>query len=242
MRKKQMDLPQHDHDALKALFAAEPLAERSFGLYHVYGFVLNMVSAPDIIQPSEWLPMLFKSGELPEFESRQESDAVVGALLSIWSFWADETKDSETIGLPPGCALDAAGQPTPELFEFCAGYLLGCEWLRELWDEALEGRGQGSAEERILTEAMLYCLRLSHGTVLPPDDASPEAQKLLAISPVQALETLPAALTTAAALGRALYVESLRQPEPVKADPKPGRNDPCPCGSGKKYKKCCMPQ
>ena len=20
----------------------------------------------------------------------------------------------------------------------------------------------------------------------------------------------------------------------------PGRNDPCPCGSGKKYKKCCM--
>lgn len=21
--------------------------------------------------------------------------------------------------------------------------------------------------------------------------------------------------------------------------PKPGRNDPCPCGSGKKYKKCC---
>jgi tetratricopeptide (TPR) repeat protein len=22
----------------------------------------------------------------------------------------------------------------------------------------------------------------------------------------------------------------------------PGRNDPCPCGSGKKYKKCCIPQ
>jgi tetratricopeptide (TPR) repeat protein len=22
---------------------------------------------------------------------------------------------------------------------------------------------------------------------------------------------------------------------------KPGRNDPCPCGSGKKYKKCCQP-
>jgi len=25
----------------------------------------------------------------------------------------------------------------------------------------------------------------------------------------------------------------------VAAGPKPGRNDPCPCGSGKKYKKCC---
>jgi SEC-C motif domain protein len=25
---------------------------------------------------------------------------------------------------------------------------------------------------------------------------------------------------------------------PVRRDPKPGRNDPCTCGSGKKYKKC----
>jgi len=32
-------------------------------------------------------------------------------------------------------------------------------------------------------------------------------------------------------------------PPPVKPihadDEKTGRNDPCPCGSGKKYKKCC---
>ena len=27
--------------------------------------------------------------------------------------------------------------------------------------------------------------------------------------------------------------------EPIHADKKPDRNDPCPCGSGKKYKKCC---
>ncbi|MBD3334727.1 MAG: hypothetical protein GF355_04370, partial [Candidatus Eisenbacteria bacterium] len=25
----------------------------------------------------------------------------------------------------------------------------------------------------------------------------------------------------------------------VRAQPKVGRNDPCPCGSGLKYKKCC---
>jgi SEC-C motif-containing protein len=30
------------------------------------------------------------------------------------------------------------------------------------------------------------------------------------------------------------------RPKPVVRDaPKVGRNDPCPCGSGKKYKKCC---
>jgi preprotein translocase subunit SecA len=26
---------------------------------------------------------------------------------------------------------------------------------------------------------------------------------------------------------------------PRHCEPTPGRNDPCPCGSGKKYKKCC---
>ncbi|MBR2659822.1 MAG: preprotein translocase subunit SecA [Clostridia bacterium] len=31
-----------------------------------------------------------------------------------------------------------------------------------------------------------------------------------------------------------------RQPRRVKASEKIGRNDPCPCGSGKKYKNCCM--
>ena len=30
--------------------------------------------------------------------------------------------------------------------------------------------------------------------------------------------------------------------EPVRNDSTVGRNDPCPCGSGKKYKKCCMPR
>ena len=31
----------------------------------------------------------------------------------------------------------------------------------------------------------------------------------------------------------------LGAPAQAKAENKPGRNDPCPCGSGKKYKKCC---
>jgi len=31
----------------------------------------------------------------------------------------------------------------------------------------------------------------------------------------------------------------LAPPTPALAGPKVGRNDPCPCGSGKKFKKCC---
>jgi len=28
--------------------------------------------------------------------------------------------------------------------------------------------------------------------------------------------------------------------QPVTKEKQAGRNDPCPCGSGKKYKKCCL--
>lgn len=37
---------------------------------------------------------------------------------------------------------------------------------------------------------------------------------------------------------KALYLEQKKSGTIVKG-PKIGRNDPCPCGSGKKYKQCC---
>jgi len=40
--------------------------------------------------------------------------------------------------------------------------------------------------------------------------------------------------------GAWVFVDALnRNKEPVVKGPQPGRNDPCPCGSGKKFKKCC---
>jgi preprotein translocase subunit SecA len=32
---------------------------------------------------------------------------------------------------------------------------------------------------------------------------------------------------------------AVEKAKPVHTGPKVGRNDPCPCGSGKKYKQCC---
>jgi len=32
---------------------------------------------------------------------------------------------------------------------------------------------------------------------------------------------------------------AMEKAKPVRTGPKVGRNDPCPCGSGKKYKQCC---
>ncbi|KQX51936.1 SEC-C metal-binding domain-containing protein [Paenibacillus sp. Root444D2] len=33
---------------------------------------------------------------------------------------------------------------------------------------------------------------------------------------------------------------SMLDPMPIQVERRPGRNEPCPCGSGKKYKKCCL--
>jgi hypothetical protein len=45
---------------------------------------------------------------------------------------------------------------------------------------------------------------------------------------------------TVGGLRSALFNAMRRDDLPVQARPKTGRNAPCPCGSAKKYKKCCM--
>jgi uncharacterized protein YecA (UPF0149 family) len=44
-------------------------------------------------------------------------------------------------------------------------------------------------------------------------------------------------------VGNAKFLKPKRRPvrEPVRMSTKVGRNDLCPCGSGKKFKKCCLP-
>ena len=59
-------------------------------------------------------------------------------------------------------------------------------------------------------------------------------------------EMRPEPINPAGLLGAYRYFREHRQvkpgahtSEPRRNAPKVGRNDPCPCGSGKKYKKCC---
>jgi len=60
---------------------------------------------------------------------------------------------------------------------------------------------------------------------------------LVQIRPQQELRRQRVAKET----GTAAASETAVKKEPVRnKDKKVGPNDPCPCGSGKKYKKCCM--
>jgi hypothetical protein len=111
--------------------------------------------------------------------------------------------------------------------------------------DALTGRTRRSAE--VLREDALTITRFAQ---LPFDFVLNTGHMHTLIVAAMVLATRPAeefyfpaehvdeapAFTPEAA--RAL-AESARPQGPVKAEAKPGRNDPCSCGSGKKYKKCC---
>lgn len=49
----------------------------------------------------------------------------------------------------------------------------------------------------------------------------------------------PKAITWLRKHEKELKQEQFGKIDPIVKEKEPGRNDPCPCGSGKKYKKCC---
>lgn len=55
-----------------------------------------------------------------------------------------------------------------------------------------------------------------------------------AAAPVRASDSIRGSV-----YGRSAKPEARKEPIRKTAAEKVGRNDPCPCGSGKKYKKCC---
>ena len=59
---------------------------------------------------------------------------------------------------------------------------------------------------------------------------------LVRIAPQQEVKRVRVAKETGAAAATKTRVKK----EPIRKEKKVGPNDPCPCGSGRKYKKCCM--
>jgi hypothetical protein len=74
----------------------------------------------------------------------------------------------------------------------------------------------------------------------PIDNAISELEGWAAFRPER--HTFDARRSNPATLPRLEYVSTHRVSSPgaMRHEPKIGRNDPCPCGSGKKYKKCCV--
>lgn len=55
-----------------------------------------------------------------------------------------------------------------------------------------------------------------------------------------AMEAMQSALDASPSKMQQLMMRYQRPKQQVREYPKIRRNDPCPCGSGKKYKNCCL--
>jgi preprotein translocase subunit SecA len=66
------------------------------------------------------------------------------------------------------------------------------------------------------------------------------ASQAQAVSVSQAARTTPTPANDALANATTNAAAAEKKPEPIRhSGERVGRNDPCPCGSGKKYKSCC---
>ena len=69
-----------DLDALDNYLMSDHAPDDSMGLSDLDGFLTGIVVGPELILPSEWLPVIW-GGEEPEFETEDEMRTVLGAIM-----------------------------------------------------------------------------------------------------------------------------------------------------------------
>ncbi len=132
--------------------------------------------------------------------------------------------------LRQGVGLRAYGQRDPLV-----------EYKREAYDmfAQLMDRIKGEVANRMFRFATSMNAFETFLSSLPRTSAV--HREVSALGQARAAPSSTGANATASAGGDAAFDRAMEAaPKPVRRDePKVGRNDPCPCGSGKKYKKCC---
>jgi preprotein translocase subunit SecA len=129
-------------------------------------------------------------------------------------------------------------------------HLKAMEALRE--GIGLRGYGQKDPKQEYKKEGFVIfgemmssiqrnvCEKLFHVQIRREDEAAREIPAAQRRSPRRTIESGGGVQPAQRAGGNAAAeADGDGEPRPVRrAEPKVGRNDPCPCGSGKKYKKC----
>ena len=112
--------------------------------------------------------------------------------------------------------------------DWALGFFDGVALREAEWDRWLD-------ENDWLEEAFDLLDRLATGEVLNPDDPTAAATPLGYAERLAIVVSLPGMLADI----NHHRVDALTPRVPIRREDGPGRNDPCPCGSGKKHKKCC---
>ena len=181
----------------------------------VVGFLTATVTAGRSIPPSEWLPVVLGDRD----PGSPDDDPMFGLLLRMYNTISSTLEDGRVLCPPPEEAED--------IESFCIGYLMGVD-LDHGWIDNFD------AMKPVFPIAVLagdHPLNDPDGE----DDRIEDEEGWMA----EARETLSSVLLEA--YEELATVRKASAPGGfVREGPKVGRNDPCPCGSGKKYKKCCL--
>ena len=203
----------------------------ALNLEGVDGLFCALISGPEMVLPSEYLPEIW--GDDFAFDSQEDATQITGLLMRHWNTIARTLRGTLTAPdlYMPVMFEDADGVTRGN--DWAEGFILGTQIRPTFWSELLDSEEHGG----LLLPAMI----LSH-----EDDPNPEMRPA-PIPPEKREELLLAMIASTTKIYR--HFEPLRLSLPTGRQTPPrtqrrtgakiGRNDPCPCGSGKKYKRCC---
>lgn len=181
------------------------------------GFCHAIACSPNLIEPTVWLPLIWGEACIaPEWEAQYEAKEFPDLVFSIYSHALENLArgSAEPLFYEP----DEEGKSYEIANEWCAGFLRG----GSLWDEI-------DVEDVELVDKPIALVKLF---------ATEEGFAVLdAMTAAEVAAKQDEVLDGVNTIYKHFY--ALRNKPIQREEPKVGRNDPCPCGSGKKFKKCC---
>ena len=198
--------------------------EGILGVSDLDGFLMAVVSGPNLIPPSQWLPAVWGDFE-PVWESEKEAQKVMMLMIDIMNSTASTLMESAEEFQPLFNERIVDGKTYTIVDEWCEGYMRGVSLAQTLWDSA------GLEMQILLTPIMGF----TESTDWQAHDFPNENE----------VANVRNAITPNAQAIHAYWLQRRADFKPSvstvrRESPRIGRNDPCPCGSGKKYKKCCL--
>ena len=213
---------------------------KGFNLEALDGFLSALVVAPSEVPADEWQPLVW-GGQAPRWSDEAEALQVQQLLMGHWNMCAARARhDGEDLPdhLAPLMWLPEDPELTGEEALHEDELDVGHDWalgfftavaLREAeWDLWLD-------ENDWIEEIFDYLDQLASGEAINPEDPAAAATPVGYRDRLGIIVGLPGMLADL----NHHRVEALTPRTPIRRDEEPGRNDPCSCGSGKKYKKCC---
>ena len=219
-------------DYLIQLYRTEASVRNASMLDGVYATV---VCSPTMIRPGAIFPLVWdvnaaEVGMIPEFESEKEAQLAASVVMDFYNEINSAVRNLEYV---PGIHMtedpDGFAEPIVHPAPWVLGVFLAAGYL--------EGQfGPGRYTRRLSEAAMEAMRRCSGGEVFDVDSLADLVTPIIEIFFQSRKEIDSRRPAPGNYSGNPISDFSQQPTSPLK---KIGRNDPCPCGSGRKYKKCC---